>query len=419
MRDKALTRVFIANRGEIAVRAIKACKALGLETVHGVSEADRKSLGARLADRVVCIGPPPATQSYLCQKTLIAAAKGTGCHALHPGYGFLSERAQFQRICVAQYLTFIGPPAAAIEAMGGKLNAIGIAKRIGVPTIPGSGKLQSEDEVRTAAHAIGYAFLFKASARGGRRGMRIVRRDDKFAAAFASAWAEAQAAFGDPTIYIEKFIEHVRHIEIQVLGDLEGNLCHLFERDCSTQRRHQKLIEEAPCPVLPPERRRDMAEAALALAREVGYSSSGSVEFIYDVDQERFYFLEMNTRIQVEHPVTEMVTGVDLVQQQLRIAAGERLSVRQVEINIRGHAIECRINAEDATRGFMPCPGRRDPLVASGGNRGAGGYALLRGLSRAAVQGLDDCKTDRTRRRAHTGTGADDGRARRRSRSKG
>jgi len=353
-----LKRVFVANRGEVAVRIIRACKALGLETVIGVSEADRESLGARLADRAICIGPAPASESYLRAEILITAARGTGCQAVHPGYGFLSERPHFQRLCTESGLTFVGPSAEAIEAMGNKLSAIRIAKRIGVPTVPGSAALDSESDVQAAASAIGYPFLLKASAGGGGRGMRIVGSPNELAPALASARAEAQAAFGDPTVFLEKFIKRAKHVEIQVLGDLHGGLIQLAERDCSVQRRHQKLIEEAPCPLIEPAVRTQMAEAALALAHEVGYSSAGTVEFVYDMDAGRFYFLEMNTRLQVEHPVTEMITGIDIVQEQLRVAAGERLSVRQDEVAIRGHAIECRINAEDPANAFAPSPGR-------------------------------------------------------------
>jgi acetyl-CoA carboxylase biotin carboxylase subunit len=352
-----IKRVFVANRGEIAVRIIRACRALGIETVIGVSEADRPSLGARMADRTVCIGPAPSTQSYLRPEILVTAALGTGCQAVHPGYGFLSERAVFQRNCAENGLIFIGPSADAIDSMGDKLSAIALARAAGVPVVPGSAELSTEAEVRKAAADIGYPCLLKASAGGGGRGMRIVRSDAELASAFSSARAEAQAAFGDPTVYLEKFVERARHIEIQVIADLHGNVCHLFERDCSVQRRHQKLIEEAPSPVLPPATRGQMAEAALALARNVGYSSAGTVEFVYDADEDKFYFLEMNTRIQVEHPVTELVTGIDLVQEQLRVAMGERLSFRQQDIKIRGHAIECRINAENAGAGFAPSPG--------------------------------------------------------------
>ena len=355
---KTLKRVFVANRGEIAVRVIRACKALGLETVLGVSEADRASLGARLADRVICIGPPPAAQSYLRPEILVTAALGAGCQALHPGYGFLSERASFQRLCSDAGLAFVGPPAEAMEAMGDKLNAIRIARRSGVPTVPGSGDLVSAQSASAAAATIGFPCLLKASAGGGGRGMRIIRSEGELAAAFASAGAEARAAFGDATLYLEKYIEQARHVEVQVIGDLSGDLRHLLERDCSVQRRHQKLIEEAPAPGLPPAARTEMTEAALALAREVGYASAGTVEFVYDIAAERYYFLEMNTRIQVEHHVTEAITGVDLVREQLRIAAGERLSFRQTEIAAHGHAIECRINAEDPARDFAPSPGR-------------------------------------------------------------
>lgn len=353
-----IKRVFVANRGEIAVRIIRACRELGLETVVGVSEADRDSLAARLADRAVCLGPAPAAQSYLKADILATAAHGTGCQAVHPGYGFLSERAAFQRACQEMDLTFVGPSAEAIEAMGDKLSAIRLAKKAGIPVVPGSEQLQSEEELRQAARSIGYPCLLKASAGGGGRGMRVVRNDAELAAAFASARAEAKAAFGDSTVYLEKFIEHAKHIEIQVIGDVHGNVCHLFERDCTVQRRHQKLIEEAPSPILSPARRAEMADAALALARQVKYSSAGTVEFVYDMDEDRFYFLEMNTRIQVEHPVTELITGVDLVQEQLRVAGGERLSFSQKDIAIRGHAIECRINAEDPIQGFLPSPGR-------------------------------------------------------------
>lgn len=354
----ALRRVYVANRGEIAVRVIRACQAMGIETVLGVSDADRESLGARLADRTVCIGPASAAKSYLSSDVLITAAVGTGCDAIHPGYGFLSERPVFQRACAEAGLQFIGPSAQAIDSMGDKLKAIQIARKAGVPVVPGSEQLGDLSSAQKAATEIGYPCLLKASAGGGGRGMRIVRSDDDLRAAFQSAQAEALAAFGDDTVYLEKFIEQARHIEIQVLGDTHGNLVHLFERDCSTQRRHQKLIEEAPSPVLSEARRQEMAAAALSLAREVGYYSAGTVEFVFDAKEDRFYFLEMNTRIQVEHPVTEAVTGVDLVQEQIRVAAGLPLSVKQEDIRLNGHAIEVRINAEDPTANFRPSPGR-------------------------------------------------------------
>jgi len=353
-----IKRVFVANRGEIAVRIIRACRAEGLEVVVGVSEADRQSMAARMADRAVCLGPAPASQSYLRADLITTAAHGTGCQAVHPGYGFLSERAEMSRACDTYGITFIGPPVDAIEAMGDKLSAIRLAKAAGVPVVPGSDKLSSASEVQAAAESIGYPCLLKASAGGGGRGMRIVRDPRGLQAEFEKASAEALAAFGDGTVYLEKFIERAKHIEIQVLGDRHGNLVHLFDRDCSVQRRHQKLIEESPSPVLPPARRQEMADAALALARGVSYFSAGTVEFVYDADADRFYFLEMNTRVQVEHPVTELVTGVDIVREQLRIAAGERLSVAQRDIVVRGHAIECRINAENPRQGFLPAPGR-------------------------------------------------------------
>jgi acetyl-CoA carboxylase biotin carboxylase subunit len=355
---RRISRVFVANRGEIAVRIIRACHELGIEAVIGTSEADRDSLPARLADRAVCIGPAPAAQSYLRHDTLVTAARATGCQALHPGYGFLAERAALQRACTENQIAFIGPSAEAIESMGDKLSAIRLARKAGVPVMPGSGKLHTPAEVSAAAAQIGYPCLLKASAGGGGRGMRVVKSDSELMPACESARAEAQAAFGDDSVYLEKFVENARHIEIQVMGDRHGGLAHLFERDCSVQRRHQKLIEEAPSPVLPAARRAEMAEAALALARDVGYCSAGTVEFIYDAEADRFYFLEMNTRIQVEHPVTEAITGIDLVQEQIRVAAGERLSFRQHDLVVRGHAIECRINAEDPRQDFQPTPGR-------------------------------------------------------------
>lgn len=353
-----IRRIFVANRGEIAVRIIRACREMDLDVVVGVSEADRDSLPARLADRAVCIGPASSSHSYLRHDLLITAAKATGCDAIHPGYGFLSERAVFSQACADNGLIFIGPSPEAIQAMGDKLSAIRLAKEAGVPVIPGSEKLSTPDEAAQAAERIGYPCLMKASAGGGGRGMRVVRSAAELLSSFDSAQREAQAAFGDSTVYLEKFIEQAKHIEFQVLGDQHGGLVHLFERDCSVQRRHQKLIEEAPSPVLTAERRKEMGDAALALARAVNYYSAGTVEFVYDVQTGRFYFLEMNTRIQVEHPVTELITGVDLVKEQIRIAAGERLSFCADELSIRGHAIECRINAEDPLHDFRPAPGR-------------------------------------------------------------
>ena len=356
--ENGIRRLFVANRGEIAVRIIRACRKLGVEAVVGVSEADRESLAAKAADRAVCIGPAPAAQSYLKMGTIVAAAKGTGCDAVHPGYGFLSERAEFQRLCVEHQLKFVGPSAAAIEAMGDKLRARRMAAELGIPTVPGTDHVKTAGEALDFGQQAGYPFLLKASAGGGGRGMRVVRTEGEVSAAFNGASAEALAAFGDPTLYIERYIERARHIEIQAMGDGHGNVVHLGERDCSTQRRHQKLIEEAPSSVLDETMRAAMAESAVRLVKHVGYSNAGTVEFILDLDTRRFYFLEVNTRIQVEHPVTEMVTGVDLVAEQILVAGGAALSIAQGDITFNGHAIECRINAEMPECDFMPSPGR-------------------------------------------------------------
>ena len=368
MRAPPFKRILIANRGEIAVRVIRACDSLGIESVAAVSAADRESLAARMATRVVCIGPPPAQQSYLKPELLVTAAKGTQCQAIHPGYGFLSERAQFSRMCAEEGLTFIGPSPEAIEAMGDKLSAVELAEKAGVPRVPGSGRIKSAADARDFARRHGFPILVKASAGGGGRGMRVVRREADIAREIESAAAEAQAAFGDPTLYVEKFIERARHIEIQVLGDSHGNVVHLGERDCSTQRRHQKLIEEAPSPAIDAELRQELASASVRLAQRVHYVGAGTVEFVLDEDSRRWYFLEMNTRIQVEHPVTEMITGRDLVAEQIRIAAGEPISFTQEQVRLVGHAIECRINAEDATRNFAPGPGRLKTWVAPAGD---------------------------------------------------
>ena len=354
----AFKRILIANRGEIAVRIIRACERLGIESVVAVSDADRDSMAAHIATRAVCIGPAPARQSYLRPDLLVTAAKGTGCEAIHPGYGFLSERAHFSQMCKDASIIFIGPSPDAIAAMGDKISAIEIAEKAGVPCVPGSGRISSIVDARGFARRHGYPVLIKASAGGGGRGMRVVRREEDLAREIEAAAAEAQAAFGDPSLYVETFIERARHIEIQVLGDTHGSIVHLGERDCSTQRRHQKLIEEAPSPVLDDALRTDLAQAAIRLARGVGYVGAGTVEFVFDVATRRWYFLEMNTRIQVEHPVTEMITGRDLVVEQIRIAAGQPISFSQADVKFTGHAIECRINAEDPTRNFAPRPGR-------------------------------------------------------------
>ena len=361
------SRILIANRGEIAVRVVRACNSLGIESVVAVSAADRDSLAARIATRAICIGPAPAPQSYLRPELLITAAKGTECQAIHPGYGFLSERASFSRMCGEEGVVFIGPSPEAIEAMGDKLSAVELAEQAGVPRVPGSGRIKSATDVQEFVRRHGFPVLINASAGGGGRGMRIVRREADMDREIQAAAAEAQAAFGDPSIYVEKFIERARHIEIQVLGDSHGNIVHLGERDCSTQRRHQKLIEEAPSPVLDAGLRGELADAAVRLAKRVNYVGAGTVEFVFDEDSRRWYFLEMNTRIQVEHPVTEMITGRDLVAEQIRIAAGQPISFTQDEVRITGHAIECRINAEDANLNFAPRPGRLTAWSAPAG----------------------------------------------------
>ena len=352
-----VTRVLVANRGEIAVRIIRACQSLGIETVAAVSEADRESMAARLAKRAVCIGPARSTDSYLKVENLIAAAQGTGCDALHPGYGFLSERASLAQACAENGITFVGPSAQNIMQMGDKLEARKIARSAGVPLVPGSDHAKNPQQAAQLAEAIGYPLLLKASAGGGGRGIKLVWNKDEIENTFRTAAAEARAAFGNDTLYMEKYVGNARHIEVQILGDCHGNVIHLGERDCSLQRRHQKIIEEAPAYAVPPEIRTKICNAAATLARSIGYRSAGTIEFIYDNDSAEFYFLEMNTRIQVEHPVTEMLTSVDLVAQQLRIARGETLPFRQSDIKFAGHAIECRINAESPQHGFRPCPG--------------------------------------------------------------
>jgi acetyl-CoA carboxylase, biotin carboxylase subunit len=352
-----VTRVLVANRGEIAVRIIRACQSLGIETVAAVSEADRESMAARLAKRAVCIGPARSTDSYLKVENLIAAAQGTGCDALHPGYGFLSERASLAQACAENGITFVGPSAQNIMQMGDKLEARKIARSAGVPLVPGSDHAKNPHQAAQLAEGIGYPLLLKASAGGGGRGIKLVWNKDEIENTFRTAAAEARAAFGNDTLYMEKYVGNARHIEVQILGDCHGNVIHLGERDCSLQRRHQKIIEEAPAYAVPPEVRTKICNAAATLARSIGYRSAGTIEFIYDNDSAEFYFLEMNTRIQVEHPVTEMITGVDLVAQQLRIARGETVPFKQSDIKFAGHAIECRINAESPQHAFRPCPG--------------------------------------------------------------
>jgi acetyl-CoA carboxylase, biotin carboxylase subunit len=368
MANPSFKRVLVANRGEIAVRIIGACKKLGIETVVAVSQADRDSLPARIANRAVCIGAPRATESYLRPEILVTAALGTGCEAVHPGYGFLAERAPFARMCKDAGVKFIGPSAEAIEAMGEKIAARRLAADAGVPRVPGTDRIDNAAHALTVAREIGLPVMLKASAGGGGRGIRIVRSETELANAIEAASAEAGAAFGDSTVYMEKFIERAKHIEVQVLADAHGNVVHLGERECSVQRRYQKLIEEAPSPAVHTALRRDLGRAATELARRVRYEGAGTVEFVFDVDAGRYYFLEMNTRIQVEHPVTEMITGRDLVAEQIRVAQGTPLTFSQDEIDFTGHAIECRINAEDPDRNFTPAPGRLSAFAPPSGH---------------------------------------------------
>ena len=352
----AIRRIFVANRGEIAVRILRTCRTLGIETVLGVSEADRESLGARMADRVLCLGPAQPAQSYLRVDTVVQAALGSECDAIHPGYGFLSERADLARLCEAEGVIFIGPTADQIEAVGDKLRARAAAEAAGVPVIPG-GSAGSPEDARLLADTIGMPLLVKAAGGGGGRGMKLVEHAADVAATMDMASAEAEAAFGDARVYLERYVRSGRHIEVQVLGDGEGRVIHLGERDCSVQRRYQKLVEETPAPHLPPATRAAMHEAAVRFAARLSYRGAGTVEFLYDVPRDAFYFLEMNARIQVEHPVTEKVTGIDLVAEQIAIADGRGLGVSQADVMCDGAAIECRINAEDPDRDFAPSPG--------------------------------------------------------------
>jgi acetyl-CoA carboxylase biotin carboxylase subunit len=354
---KPIRRVLIANRGEIAVRVIRACRELGIETVQAYSEADAGSLAVTLADSSVCIGPARSAESYLNAAFLVSAALGRNVDAVHPGYGFLSENAEFAQMCERVGLIFVGPRADVIRSMGDKSMARKLAQEAGVQATPGSeGNVSGVEEAQAVADKIGYPVILKASAGGGGRGMRIVSDPGDLRDAFQEAAREAKGAFGDDSIYVEKYLTRIRHIEIQVLAD-DANVLHFGERDCSIQRRNQKLVEESPSPALSDELRAKFGAAALRLCKHVGYTSAGTIEFILDQDSGQFYFMEMNTRIQVEHPVTEMVTGVDLVKSQFRIAAGEPLGITQDQISMNGHAIECRINAEDFENGFAPCPG--------------------------------------------------------------
>ncbi|TMB92593.1 MAG: acetyl-CoA carboxylase biotin carboxylase subunit [Chloroflexi bacterium] len=348
--------VLVANRGEIALRVVRGCRDLGVRSVAAYSEADRDAAFVRLADESVEIGPAPSSQSYLVAERIIDAAQRTGAQAIHPGYGFLSENQSFAHACRSAGIVFIGPPPEAMAAMGEKVAARERMRRSGVPVVPGTDALSGADEAVAAANDVGYPVLIKASAGGGGIGMRIARDERELREGFETARSTAARAFGNDTIFLERYVDEPRHIEIQVLADTHGAVIHLGERECSVQRRHQKIIEETPSPVIDAEQRQRMGEAAVTAARAVGYVNAGTVEFIYSRGE--FFFLEMNTRLQVEHPVTELVYGVDLVAEQLRIAAGEPLSLTQDAISPRGHAIECRVNAENYAKGFLPSPGR-------------------------------------------------------------
>ena len=353
-----LKRVLIANRGEIAVRVIRACQSLGIETVLATSVADRDTLGARMATRAVCIGPASSAQSYLRADLIAQAALGTGCDGIHPGYGFLSEKYELAKLCEENNLIFVGPTSDSLRKVGDKLIARNMAAEAGVPIVPGSELVRSAQHAAETAQNIGYPVMLKAAAGGGGRGVFVAADADEIHASFERASTEARAAFGDGSLYLERYISNARHIEVQVLGDSHGNAVHLGERDCSIQRRYQKVIEEGPASILTPAIRVHLHDAALRLVKHLNYVNAGTVEFLYDANREEFFFIEMNARVQVEHPVSELITGVDIVQQQLRIAAGERLAFSQDQIRINGHAIECRINAESPRDNFMPRPGR-------------------------------------------------------------
>ncbi|AZV58885.1 acetyl-CoA carboxylase biotin carboxylase subunit [Clostridium sp. AWRP] len=360
-------KILIANRGEIAVRIIRACREMGIETVAVYSEADRDALHTQMADEAICIGPASPKESYLNVQNIISATVLSGAQAIHPGFGFLSENSKFASICEQCNITFIGPTPECIDSMGNKSNARDIMGKAGVPIVPGSdGAIKTNEELLETARKIGYPVMIKASAGGGGRGIRVVYDESEIIKNYENAKAEASAAFGDDTIYLEKFIERPKHVEIQILGDNFGNVVYLGERDCSMQRRNQKVMEEAPSKVVTEELRKSMGETAVRAAKAVHYNNAGTVEFLLDKNN-NYYFMEMNTRIQVEHAITEMVTGIDLVKEQIKIAAGEKLDFSQDDVKITGHSIECRINAEDVKRGFMPSPGKIKDLYVPGG----------------------------------------------------
>jgi acetyl-CoA carboxylase, biotin carboxylase subunit len=360
-------KILIANRGEIALRILRTCEEMGIATVAVHSTTDRNALHVQLADEAVCIGDPPSSKSYLNIPNIIAAALTRNATAIHPGYGFLAENARFAEICTDHKIVFIGPSPDSMRSMGDKSTAKETMQRLGVPTVPGSdGLIADEQEAVAIANQIGYPVMIKATAGGGGRGMRLVREPEDLVKSFLAAQGEAEAAFGNGGVYMEKFVERPRHIEFQILADTHGHVVHLGERECSIQRRHQKLLEEAPSPALNPALRQRMGEAAVKVAAGINYVGAGTVEFLLD-QQGNFYFMEMNTRIQVEHPVTEMITGLDLIAEQIRIAQGEKLAFTQEQIQFRGHAIECRINAEDPDHNFRPNPGRISGYLPPGG----------------------------------------------------
>ncbi|TDL75788.1 acetyl-CoA carboxylase biotin carboxylase subunit [Rhodococcus qingshengii] len=354
-----IKRVLIANRGEIAVRIIRACKELGIQTVAVFSDADKDSLHVQMADTSVNIGKPAASKSYLNMNNIIETAIKAGANAIHPGYGFLAENDEFADLCEINGLQFIGPSGLLIRQMGNKIAAKEIAKAAGVPVISGTlNKIDDLDEIIAVANETGYPILLKAAAGGGGKGMKLVYDENSLRDEFLRTKAEAKAAFGDGSLYVEKYIKNARHVEVQILSDQKGNTIHLGERDCSVQRRHQKLLEEAPCEVINNYVRNQLCESAVKLTQHVNYYSAGTIEFLLDLDTQKYYFIEMNTRVQVEHPVTELITGVDIVKEQIRIASGEALSITQDDVLLRGHSIECRINAEDFENGFRPSPGK-------------------------------------------------------------
>ncbi len=364
-------KILIANRGEIAVRIIRACREMGIKTVAVFSEPDREALHTQLADEAVCIGPAKAGDSYLNMNNIISAAVEKKAQAIHPGFGFLSENSTFASMCEECNIKFIGPDASVIDALGNKSNAREMMKRAGVPVIPGSeGTVDSIEAAYELADNLGYPVIVKASAGGGGKGIRIVRKKEELADAFESARSETIAAFGDDKMYMEKLVEKAKHVEVQILGDSFGNVIHLGERDCSLQRKNQKFLEEAPCAVLSDEIREKMCESAVLAAKTAGYQSAGTIEFLYDDIEKKYYFMEMNTRIQVEHPITEMITGIDIVKEQIKIASGEKLSIAQDQVKFNGHAIECRINAENPDKNFAPCPGLIDYLLLPSGGLG-------------------------------------------------